>query len=95
MLLKAGAAGLDEVDGALARVARSTGFSRGGLETRRPNHPGSNHPTRRGPPTMLLEHDAVGLDTPEHAQTLNHAQHSSGKPQPLYNPTRRRGVGAA
>ncbi len=44
---------------------------------------------------MLLERDAVALDTPEHAQTLNHAQHSSGKPQPLYNPTRRRGVGAA
>ena len=31
---------------------------------------------------MLLERDAVGLDTPEHAQTLNHAQHSSGEPAP-------------
>ena len=31
---------------------------------------------------MLLERDAVGLDTPEHAQTLNHAQHSSGAPAP-------------
>ena len=43
MLLKAGAAGLDEVDGTLARVARSTGFSRGGLESRR------HQPSRRDP----------------------------------------------